>query len=407
MDCGRKKISRFLTIAALSTCFVAFLGCFHESADESDAPEETTRPRVEDVEKGDGEPPKNVEEEKESAISGEAARVLGNAASDFVGVFSDDEESEKIDDKSGSGSIDWELVDPETKEKYLVDRSLVAPSLARTEPLSSDAPRYKLEYKFPLRSNIEWSVVHLVRKRVSYGGKEKLIETSSTTRRRWEVHGQDANGRALVRHWIDRMILRQDDHEKEPISYDSEKDVVVPPEISAFGTEKAVGVALETFAIDACGVMFDKKKLIAEYNGREGDSNVMVPFPDEEVAVGDVWTTPYALYLKGSDDVSRPYRVVERFRLDSVDEKYAAISFETTLLSIVDDPVVEGALAERLFTGRALFDRELGQTTRTELNFKKTAPGAFGFASFLEYNCQVVEKLEDVVGIDESTDVSQ
>ena len=31
---------------------------------------------------------------------------------------------------------------------------------------------------------------------------------------------------------------------------------------------------------------------------------------------------------------------------------------------------------------------------RTELNFKKTVPGAFGFASFLEYNCQVVEKLD-------------
>jgi len=50
-------------------------------------------------------------------------------------------------------------------------------------------------------------------------------------------------------------------------------------------------------------------------------------------------------------------------------------------------------LAERLFTGRALFDRELGLTVRTEMTFEKSVPGAYGFSSFLEYNCQVVEKL--------------
>jgi hypothetical protein len=119
----------------------------------------------------------------------------------------------------------------------------------------------------------------------------------------------------------------------------------------------------------------------------------LVPFPTEPVAVGDVWTVPYALYLKGGDEVVRPYRVVERFRLESVDEKFATISFTTTLMSLVDDPVVEGALAERLFSGRALFDRERGLTLRTELTFNRRVANAFGFSSYLEYNCQVVEKL--------------
>ena len=64
---------------------------------------------------------------------------------------------------------------------------------------------------------------------------------------------------------------------------------------------------------------------------------------------------------------------------------------------------MEGALAERLFTGRVLFDRELGLATRTELNFKKSVPRAFGFASFLEYDCQVTEKLDRAKsGLDDS-----
>ncbi|MGN1064860.1 MAG: hypothetical protein ACI4QC_05575, partial [Thermoguttaceae bacterium] len=201
------------------------------------------------------------------------------------------------------------------------------------------------------------------------------------------------DGKIAARHWIDRMILQQNEEGKDQIDYDSERDVVVPKEISAFGTEKAVGVALETFDVNPLGVLSDKTKLVAEYQGREGDSNVVVPFPKEEVAVGDVWTIPYALHLKGTDKVTRPYHVVERFRLEKIDEKYATISFKTTLVSIVDDPVVEGELAERLFTGRALFDRELGLNVRTEMTFDRKVTGAFGFSSFLEYNCQVIEKL--------------
>ncbi len=374
-------LARFGAATALAAALA--LGC---------APKESERetPAATDATASVQESPKSASNEATADTDFDAASALSAATDEFSAIFSDSERVESDD------STIEALVDEETKQKYLADRTLVAPTLAAKTDRSDSKPTYRLEYRFQPNSNLAWTVSHMVRKRVSYGGKESLVETTSITKRRWEFLDPTPDGRVTARHWIDHMILRQDDHEKEPVDYDSDRDLVVPPEIAAFGTEKAVGVALENFAINAQGVMSDKKKLVAEYNGREGDSNMMVPFPDEELAVGDVWTTPYALYLKGADDVTRPYRVVERFRLESVDEKYATISFETTLVSIVDDPVVEGALAERLFTGRALFDRELGQTTRTELNFKKTVVGAFGFSSFLEYNCQVVEKIERV-----------
>ena len=318
----------------------------------------------------------------------DASRILGEATSEFAKTFSDEDQEETADK---TGSIDISLVDEETRKKYTEDRTLITPTL--DVQADSNAQKYKLEYLFKPDSNLSWNVVHRVRKRISYGGKESLIETSSTTFRRWEFLEAKPDGKIAARHWIDRMILQQNEEGKDQIDYDSERDVVVPKEISAFGTEKAVGVALETFDVNPLGVLSDKTKLVAEYQGREGDSNVVVPFPKEEVAVGDVWTIPYALHLKGTDKVTRPYHVVERFRLEKIDEKYATISFKTTLVSIVDDPVVEGELAERLFTGRALFDRELGLNVRTEMTFDRKVTGAFGFSSFLEYNCQVTEKL--------------
>ncbi|MBQ5791001.1 MAG: hypothetical protein IIW01_11990, partial [Thermoguttaceae bacterium] len=302
--------------------------------------------------------------------------------------------------------FDDALVDEETRQKYSADRTLVAPTLApRTDEAGVDErPKYRLEYKFQPNTSLRWNVVHQVRKKVSYAGKETTTETSSTAFRRWDFGERGVDGKLAAQHEIDRMILRQNEEGKDPIDFDSERDLVVPKEIAAFGTEKAIGVVLETFDINPCGVMSEKKKLVAEYQGREGDSNVLVPFPTEPVAVGDVWTVPYALYLKGGDEVVRPYRVVERFRLESVDDKFATISFTTTLMSIVDDPVVEGALAERLFSGRALFDRERGLTLRTELTFNRRVANAFGFSSYLEYNCQVVEKL---IRDDEAAEATQ
>ena len=328
-------------------------------------------------------------EAKTGVADSNAAELLGGATDRFVEIFGEEGAKEE------ALEFDAALVDEETRQKYAADRTTVAPTLApRTDETGADErPKYRLEYKFQPNASLRWNVVHQVRKKVSYAGKETTTETSSTAFRRWDFGERGADGKLAARHEIDRMILRQNEEGKDPIDFDSERDLVVPKEIAAFGTEKAIGVVLETFDINPCGVMSDKKKLVAEYQGREGDSNVLVPFPTEPVAVGDVWTVPYALYLKGGDEVVRPYRVVERFRLESVDEKFATISFTTTLMSIVDDPVVEGALAERLFSGRALFDRERGLTLRTELTFDRRVANAFGFSSYLEYNCQVVEKL--------------
>ena len=391
----RRDVASPLVLAFL----VAFLGgvlvgCDYRDRDRAEAP---TTGNAEHEEIGDGSKKsenRSVSSDESAALQ-EAVQALGQTTDQFAGVFSEEQDGAISDsDNQNDVGIDVSLVDEETRRKYSDDRSLIAPTLDKSKSADADAPRHRLEYKFRPNTNLAWNVVHLVRKRVSYSGVEKLIETSSTTWRRWEFLDALEDGRVSARHWIDRMVLEQREEGKDPISYDSERDVVVPREIAAFGTEKAVGVALETFSINPLGVMSDKTKLVAEYQGREGDSSVMAPFPDTELAVGDVWTIPYTLYLKGSDDIPHPCRIVEVFRLEKVDDKYATITFKTTLVSIVDDPVVEGALAERLFTGRVLFDRELGQAIRTELNFKKSVPGAFGFASFLEYSCQVVEKLD-------------
>lgn len=383
--------NRLTTTVLFALVFCASLGCHERDGEPSDSTRRHDDVERQAVDKPKSTPAKPTEESVSvTGASDDIAQSLSAATNDFTNVFTEDFAGEE----GSEPGIDESLVDEEMRRKYIEDRTLVSPTLEPSqESVDASAQKYRLVYRFQPRTNLRWNVVHLVRKRISYGGQERLIETSSTTYRRWEMMDERADGKVASRHWIDRMILRQNEEGKDPVDYDSERDLVVPKQIAAFGTEKAVGVVLETFDVDPFGVMSNKKKLVAEYQGKEGDANMMAPLPDAELVIGDVWTVPYTLFIKGGDKVVRPYHVVERFRLDSVSDKYATISFKTTLVSIVEDPVVEGELAERLFTGRSLFDIELGQTVRTELNFKKTVPNAYGFASFLEYNCQVVEKL--------------
>ena len=56
------------------------------------------------------------------------ADVLGRAADQFSGVFSDEEEDG--DDTKEAGGVDFSLVDDETKRKYSDDRTIIATTLS-------------------------------------------------------------------------------------------------------------------------------------------------------------------------------------------------------------------------------------------------------------------------------------
>ncbi|MBQ5789837.1 MAG: hypothetical protein IIW01_06080, partial [Thermoguttaceae bacterium] len=150
---------------------------------------------------------------KSDAADANAAELLGGATDRFVDIFGEEGAKEE------TPGFDDALVDEETRQKYSADRTLVAPTLApRTDEAGVDErPKYRLEYKFQPNSSLRWNVVHQVRKKVSYAGKETTTETSSTAFRRWDFGERGADGKLAARHEIDRMILRQNEEGKDPI----------------------------------------------------------------------------------------------------------------------------------------------------------------------------------------------
>ncbi|MBR2694996.1 MAG: hypothetical protein IKE69_12375 [Thermoguttaceae bacterium] len=325
------------------------------------------------------------------SLSADDLSDLGGATERFSDLFND---SEPESDAPQDAPRDLENVDPQAREEYTrLPDILFTPQIV--EHQEDGAERYLLRYRFAPESDQKWNVSHRVWKKVLMSGLETEIETVSRIVRRWHVEPHAADlpeDVETVTYTIDEMILDQQETGKDPIRYDSRVDDEVPAEISVFGTEKAVGRELSRFKIDRLGMMTDKEKMMREYGGNAKDSRVLFPFPDEAVAVGETWTLPYTIFLQNRDKTVKTINAVIKFTLTGVSGDLAVIEVRTVPTSLIGDPYLEGQLAERLFTGTCRFDMAGGRAVKTEIEFARSVPEAYGTATFLDYRCKITEE---------------
>ena len=379
---SRCRLQGWILPAALA-CLIPFYGCgwFHSSG-ENEKSEKSVPAAAADAPSGP------------VSLSAEDLSDLGNATDRFAGVFQDSDGNEE---EAGSETTarSAESVPQETQDEYTrLPDILFAPQII-DKSADQSQPRYLLRYRFEPESDQRWNVAHRVHKKVLMSGLETEIETVSQIVRRWHIepHSADlADDVETVTYFIDEMILDQQETGKDPIRYDSRVDEEVPPEISVFGTEKAVGQEISRFKIDQLGMMTEKEKMMQQFGGSPKDSRVLFPFPDEPVAVGETWTLPYTIFLQNRDKTVKTINAVLKFTLTDVAGDLAVIEVRTVPTSLIGDPYLEGQLAERLFTGSCRLDMKSGKAVKTEIEFSRSVPEAYGTATFLDYRCRITEE---------------
>ncbi|MBO7708706.1 MAG: hypothetical protein J6S42_08515, partial [Thermoguttaceae bacterium] len=375
-------------LAALLALVPLFYGCgWKKTSSEPEIPEKNL---------SESSPPSETSPESGSEIpslSAEDLSDLGNATDRFAELFQDSAEQEK-DEGAAPAAHSLGAVSTEAQEEYTrLPDILFTPQII--DKKEDDSQRYLLRYRFEPDSDQRWNVAHRVRKKVLMSGLETEIETVSQIVRRWHIEPHSADLPAdleTVTYFIDEMILDQQETGKDPIRYDSRVDDEVPAEISVFGTEKAVGQEISRFKIDQFGMMTEKEKMIQEYGGSPKDSRLLFPFPEEPVAVGETWTLPYTIFLQNRDKTVKTINAILKFTLTNVAGDLAVIEVRTVPTSIIGDPYLEGQLAERLFTGSCRLDMKSGKAIKTEVEFSRSVPEAYGTATFLDYRCRITEE---------------
>jgi len=152
----------------------------------------------------------------------------------------------------------------------------------------------------------------------------------------------------------------------------------VPPDSSISlveGDSSDKGVELAV-AADSQVAALQKKK--------ENDpGSFLMPLPEHAVKVGDTWKETISVPVRVTQEINRQVPILRTFRLDSVEDGIATISFRSSIETSVKGAIVRSQLIQATPRGTMTFDIDRGVMLRREMRYNETVVGALGQESVL------------------------
>lgn len=131
----------------------------------------------------------------------------------------------------------------------------------------------------------------------------------------------------------------------------------------------------------------------------------LATLPEHEVRVGDTWKEQITVKARLQEDVNVEVPILRTFRLDSVEDGIASISFHCSLLSRVRSPIVKGQLIQATPRGTIRIDTKRGLMLRRENIYDTSVFGALGQNTILTCVGRSTEELiEDAASSPEQED---
>jgi len=109
-----------------------------------------------------------------------------------------------------------------------------------------------------------------------------------------------------------------------------------------------------------------------------GQASFMMPLPKQQLAVGETWKVNMMVKPRIAEGVIREILLLRTYRLESVDDGIATITFATSLSSPVKSPAVKAQLLQATPLGTITFDLNKGVVLKRVLKFDKSVLGALG-----------------------------
>ena len=111
----------------------------------------------------------------------------------------------------------------------------------------------------------------------------------------------------------------------------------------------------------------------------QGDpGSFLATLPEHEVRVGDTWKEQITVTARLQEDVNVEIPILRTFRLESVEDGIASISFVCSIQSRVRSPIVKGQLIQATPRGTIQIDTKRGLMLRRENIYDTSVFGALG-----------------------------
>jgi hypothetical protein len=252
------------------------------------------------------------------------------------------------------------------------------------------AAKYLLRYKFEPGETIRWKVLHQAQVRTTVAGTTQTAETYTESVKVWQIKEVDGeSGQITFVHSVDRVEMRQSVSDRQDIRYNSDTDVIVPPEFEQVA--KAVRVPLSVIVLDNRGHITKRKEERPQPGANPGE--MTVPLPEDEVAVGESWSFPHDANVRQKDGSTKQVQTRQQFTLAAVDNRIATIRVETTVLTPIRDPALEAQLIQHVTDGTVRFDIAAGRVVGQQTDIDKRVVGFQGEASSMHYVTRFTEEL--------------
>ncbi|MFM7206417.1 MAG: hypothetical protein ACKO4T_07105 [Planctomycetaceae bacterium] len=261
--------------------------------------------------------------------------------------------------------------------------------LALVVSAAAEDAAVSLRYRFVPGERLPMRVAHRALTETTMNGTTQAVETLTDSTKTWAVVAVDAAGTATLEQSVDDVTMISRTSDRGEIRWSSNDGEQPPPGYEL--VPHSLGVPLVRLTVGADGRVLDRRELRPCPAAASGDL-VIVPFPDDPVAIGAEWTIPQEVVVEVPNGPRKAVRTRLRYRLDAVADGIATIAVDTTVLTPIDDPRLEARLLERIWDGTIRFDLERGHVVGRQTAIDRRVVGFGGPQSSVRYKASLEEE---------------
>lgn len=250
--------------------------------------------------------------------------------------------------------------------------------------------RYELQYKFAAGEEIRYHVEQMATVDTTISGHREISKSTTKSTKLWVVESVEGR-QATFTHSIEDVAMRRKDTGRDEVVYNSREDAVVPKEYQPVADK--LGKTLAEVTIDEFGQIVKKES--STNTPDLGFGSLVVPLPQEPVAIGFSWTVPSNVKLSLDNGLIKNVKTQVRYRLEKVKTGVATISMVTQILTPVNDPKLKSQLIQKTSSGEIKFDIDAGRVMSKRLDWDENVIGFNGPASNMKYLARFTESLVD------------
>ncbi|MCA9061195.1 MAG: hypothetical protein KDA85_21930, partial [Planctomycetaceae bacterium] len=251
--------------------------------------------------------------------------------------------------------------------------------------------RYLLKYQFQPGQKLRYQTHQIMTQEAHVGENSKIDVSKVDQQRVYTVQEINDDGTAVIRMQFAHVRMQIQTDDKPAIVFDSGMPPEDVPKLYQAAAHQLRGLS-PTFYIlsngravhgpaphDAAGNEILSKEE-EEKRSHEAES-FLPPLPEEPIAIGDTWKHYATVSVRVDKDIRRDVRILQTYRLSSVEDNVAVFTSQASIMSQLRSPVVMAQLLQVTPRGTYKLDLNSGVLTFQELRHSQTVLGALGPSS--------------------------